>query len=52
MEFKRVKCPFCGYTMPILYKESAEASGISIKCKGRKCGKLFEIKIKRGVQIK
>lgn len=43
---EKVKCPFCGYEMPIRYdKEKSKAKGIFIKCKGRKCKKEFEIKI-------
>lgn len=49
---KRIKCPFCGYAMPIFYSEKATAKGISVKCKGRNCGKMFEITIKEGDQIK
>lgn len=49
---KRVKCPYCGYSMPIFYRESAESSGIIVKCKGRNCGKEFEVRIRRGEQIK
>ena len=49
---KRIKCPFCGYAMPIFYSEKATAKGVSVKCKGRNCGKMFEIAIKEGDQIK
>ncbi len=49
---KRVKCPYCGYSMPIFYYERSVCRGIKLKCKGRKCGKEFEIKIKDGDQIK
>lgn len=43
---KKVKCPFCGYIMPIKYDEiNAEAKGMFVKCKGRNCRKEFEIKI-------
>ena len=42
----KVKCPFCGYEMPIKYDErESEARGLFVKCKGRKCKKEFEIKI-------
>lgn len=45
-EIKKVKCPFCGYEMPIFYnKEEAKAKGLFVKCKGRNCKKEFEIKI-------
>lgn len=45
-KMERVKCPYCGYIMPIEYeKEKAEAKGLFVKCKGRNCKKIFEIKI-------
>lgn len=50
--WKRVTCPYCGYSMPIFYKEDASCAGIKAKCKGRKCGKEFEIKVRKGEQIK
>lgn len=43
---KNVTCPFCGYKMPIQYSPKSVCSGVYVKCKGRKCGKKFEIKIK------
>lgn len=45
---RKVTCPFCGYEMPVWY-DSAKAAchGLFIKCKGRKCGKVFEIIIKK-----
>ncbi len=49
---KRIKCPHCGYSMPIFYGENTMCVGISVKCKGRRCGKSFEVKVKNGVQIK
>lgn len=49
---KKVRCPHCGYSMPILYVEQADCHGVIVKCKGRNCGKEFEVKIKRGEQIK
>lgn len=45
MDSKRVACPFCGYIMPIRVTENAVARGLFAKCKGRGCGKEFEIKI-------
>lgn len=43
---KKIICPYCGYKMPIEYDErKAEAKGIYIRCKGRNCKKVFEIKI-------
>lgn len=51
-EEKRVKCPHCGYTMPIFYGPKANCKRVWLKCKGRACGKNFELKIKNGEQIK
>lgn len=43
---KKVKCPHCGYEMPITYDpKRAECSGVYVRCKGRSCKKLFEIKL-------
>lgn len=43
---QKIKCPFCGYEMPIQYDgDKAKAEGIFVKCKGRNCKKEFEIKI-------
>lgn len=40
---EKVKCPYCGYVMPVEYDKTARASGLFVKCKGRQCGKVFEI---------
>lgn len=45
-ERKNVICPFCGYKMPIQYDVKSLCWGVYVRCKGRKCGKEFEIKIK------
>lgn len=42
---QKIKCPYCGYEMPLTYEAEAVCRGIFIKCKGRRCGKIFEIKI-------
>lgn len=42
---KKIACPYCGYLMPIEKDEEARARGIWVRCKGRNCGKEFEIKI-------
>ena len=43
---EKVKCPFCGYEMPIAYnKENSRAKGLFVRCKGRNCKKEFEIRI-------
>lgn len=48
----RVKCPECGYEMPVFYSESAGCTGIKVSCKGRKCRAFFEVIIKDGKQIR
>lgn len=48
---KKVKCPYCGYEMPMSY-EQAECKGLVVKCKGRNCKKEFEIKIENNKQVK
>lgn len=39
----RIICPFCNYRMPIRFTAGAKAHGLFVKCKGRNCGKVFEI---------
>ena len=47
---RKVICPFCGYRMPIRYEQDkAECKGLFVKCKGRNCGKVFEIIIKSSI---
>lgn len=41
--FEKVKCPFCGYEMPIFMSKNAKCNGIFVHCKGRGCKKIFEI---------
>lgn len=43
---KKVRCPYCGYEMPVYFTKDAESTGIFVRCKGRKCKKLFEISVK------
>ena len=45
MVLKKIRCPFCGYEMPLFYGGKAESRGIFAKCKGRNCKQLFEIRI-------
>ncbi|BBF45079.1 hypothetical protein lbkm_3838 [Lachnospiraceae bacterium KM106-2] len=40
-----MKCPYCGYIMPIKIADKAIAKGIYVRCKGRTCKKEFELKI-------
>lgn len=48
----QVKCPKCGYKMPIFYDVDAESVGIHTVCKGRNCKNVFEVRIRKGKQIK
>lgn len=41
---EQVKCPFCGYRMPIFFGENAQSRQVWAKCKNKKCKKVFEIK--------
>lgn len=45
-KLKTIKCPYCGYEMPVAYRSGAECSGVYVRCKGRRCKKVFEIIIK------
>lgn len=44
-KFKKVKCPKCGYQMPIFIGKNAKCQGLFVKCKGPMCKTKFEIKI-------
>lgn len=45
---RKVTCPFCGYAMPIRYEpDRASCEGLFVKCKGRNCGKVFEIIVRK-----
>lgn len=39
----KVECPHCGYKMPITYEKNAVSRGVFVRCKGRCCGRVFEI---------
>ena len=41
----KIKCPHCGYSMPIWQGPSAKAADLWVKCKNPKCKKEFEIRI-------
>lgn len=47
---KNIKCPFCGYKMPIVFSDTSFSSGVLVKCKARHCKKTFEITVKDGKQ--
>lgn len=42
---RKVKCPYCGYEMPVTYGDNAVCKGVFLRCKGRNCRKVFEVKI-------
>lgn len=42
---QKVKCPYCGYEMPVIYRREAVCRGVFVRCKGRNCKKTFEIKL-------
>lgn len=42
---EKVRCPYCGYEMPIFVRPGAICRGITVKCKGKHCRKEFEIKV-------
>lgn len=39
----KVRCPYCGYEMPVTYSREAVCRGLFVRCKGRSCKKTFEI---------
>lgn len=45
MEKEKIKCPYCGYEMPIYRSERTVARELYVRCKARHCHKVFEIKI-------
>nr|DAZ24220.1 MAG TPA: cysteine-rich protein [Caudoviricetes sp.] len=48
----KIKCPVCGYEMPERYSQSADCTGVFVRCKGKNCKQEFEIVIKNGKQVK
>ena len=46
----KIKCPYCGYLMPIYFDKSSKCKGVFVYCKGRSCKKQFEIKINNKVK--
>ncbi len=47
---KRVRCPHCGYMMPLVILPGAQCYGITARCKNKNCKKEFEVKVKEGMQ--
>ncbi len=46
----QVRCPKCGYRMPVYYTEIASCRGVFVTCKGRNCKTRFEVIIQNGSQ--
>lgn len=48
----KVICPYCGHENGTTqYTGDAQCKGIVLRCKNKKCKRLFEIKIKGGKQV-
>lgn len=41
--FEKVVCPHCGYKMPIFFGPKAVSYDVWVRCKGRRCGQMFQI---------
>lgn len=46
---KWYKCPFCKQKIFPYDDQNANVNGIKIKCKGRNCGKIIDVKIENGI---
>lgn len=44
-EKKKVRCPYCGHSHNAVYKEDAFCRGVFFKCKNKRCGRQFELRI-------
>ena len=42
---EKIRCPYCGYKMPVEKERTASCRGIWVRCKGKNCKKEFEIVI-------
>lgn len=42
---EKIKCPYCGYEMPLFTSKEAVCKGVWVRCKGRGCKREFEIKL-------
>ena len=40
-----VRCPYCGYRMPVTFDKDAVCKGVFVKCKGKNCRRVFEIRL-------
>lgn len=45
VKMKKIRCPYCGYLMPIERDKNAVCRGLFVQCKARNCKKIFEIQI-------
>ena len=43
-----IKCPYCGHKINVSYSKGATSSGIFVRCKGKNCRQIFEIKVYKG----
>lgn len=43
----RIKCPYCGYKMPVYFDpdKPPDETGIYMRCKRRSCKRIFELKV-------
>lgn len=46
----KIKCPHCGYIMPIERDKNAVCKGLHVQCKARNCKKEFEIVINNEIK--
>lgn len=44
--YTKVRCPYCGYEMPIYIGPTSVCRGVLVRCKGQHCKRLFEIRTK------
>ena len=44
-EVKKIICPYCVHPTPLTYRPDAHCAGVLIRCKGRHCKRIFEIKL-------
>ena len=42
---KKVKCSYCGHEQNVQCTEDAVCRGVFMRCKARKCRRIFEIRI-------
>lgn len=45
------KCPYCGQKLFHYDPETVHVEGIKIKCKGRNCGRIIDVKIDKEKQL-